>query len=130
VENVDLLHLIFAGLSIAATILGGLFGIVKWLAAERQKTREDFDNKLQLVQERLEERVSEAEHGIESKVETALQQMGETMRGVREKINSVELDSERRFMPKGNFDDFRKEYREDMKRIFDRLDRLPAQTNE
>lgn len=124
--DVELIHLIFAGVPIAATVLGGIWGIVKWMAADRQKTREDFDNKLQLVQERLEERVSEAEHGIESKVETALQQMGETMRGVREKINVVELEAERRFMPKESFDDFRREYREDMKRIFDRLDRLPA----
>jgi hypothetical protein len=120
--NVELIHLIFAGVPIAATIIGGIWAIVKWFAAEREKQREE----LKAVEERVEESVSKSTHAIEDKVEAALQQMGETMRGVREKINTVELEAERRFMPKESFDDFRREYREDMKRMFDKLDRLPA----
>lgn len=44
---------------------------------------------------------------------------------MRQKINDVELNSERRFLPKDDFGAFREEYREDMKRIFEKLDNLP-----
>jgi hypothetical protein len=46
---------------------------------------------------------------------------------LRQKINDVELDSERRFLPKQEFHDFREEYRENTNRIFDKLDQITKQ---
>ena len=59
--------------------------------------------------------ISESETKIEEKVDLARESFDETLKGLRQKINDVELNSERSFVAKGDFDDFRKEYREDMR---------------
>ena len=67
------------------------------------------------IEGRLQMQISESEKRIEEKVELARQSFDETLKGLRQKINDVELNSERSFVAKGDFDDFRKEYREDMR---------------
>lgn len=63
----------------------------------------------------LQEAVSMSEKQIESKIEEARQSFDETLKGLRQKINDVELDAERRFLLKNDFNDFREEYREDIR---------------
>jgi len=59
--------------------------------------------------------IKTSEIKMEEKLEATVRDFGETLLGIRQKINDVELDTERRFLQKGEFDDFRKEYREDMR---------------
>lgn len=61
--------------------------------------------------------INESEKRIEDKVEQARDAFDETLKALRQKINDVELGTERNFVPKNDFEDFRKEYREDMRDI-------------
>jgi hypothetical protein len=63
----------------------------------------------------IREEVSTSEKRIEEKVQESSYAFDETLKGLRQKINDVELNSERRYLPKEEFNDFRLEYREDMR---------------
>ena len=71
------------------------------------------------IEERLKLHFRESLFGVEKQFEDKLDQASntfdETLKALRQKINDVELDSERRFLPKAEFSDFREEYREDVK---------------
>lgn len=70
--------------------------------------------------------IDDSKEEIEEKLEQARTGFDETLKGLRQKINDVELDAERRFLQKDEFNDFRQEYRQDMQRIFDKLDSIPV----
>ncbi len=61
--------------------------------------------------------VDSAERRIEDQMDAATQHFDETLRGLREKINAVELNTERHFLPKEDFNAFIREYREDMRDV-------------
>lgn len=61
--------------------------------------------------------IAGCEKQIEAKVEEARKSFDETLKGLRQKINDVELDAEKRFLQKEEFNDFRQEYREDMREL-------------
>jgi len=63
----------------------------------------------------IQESISASEKRYEEKMGQATGDFGETLKGLRQKINDVELDTERRFVAKDDFNDFREEYREDMR---------------
>lgn len=69
--------------------------------------------------------LEKAENEIEEKVKESTQTFDETLKGLRQKINDVELNSEKRFLQKEEFADFRAEYRQDIRRIFAKLENLP-----
>lgn len=71
--------------------------------------------------------INESKKEIEDKVEQARKSFDETLKGLRQKINDVELDTARGFVSKGDFADFREEYRDNTQRIFEKLDNLPRQ---
>jgi hypothetical protein len=75
----------------------------------------------------FQEAIAMSEKRIEDRVEAARGSFDETLKGLRQKINDVELNSERRFLPKEEFNDFREEYRENTNRIFDKLDQITRQ---
>lgn len=56
--------------------------------------------------------------------ETFIQSVGDTFAALRQKINDVERDGLIRFLPKDDFTEFLKEYREDQRRTDDKLDKL------
>jgi hypothetical protein len=63
----------------------------------------------------FQEAITMSEQRIEQKLEEARTSFDETLKGLRQKINDVELDTVKTFVAKGDFDDFRQEYREDMR---------------
>jgi hypothetical protein len=69
------------------------------------------------MQTDFKEAVGAAEKRIEDQMDAATQHFDETLRGLREKINSVELNTERHFLPKEDFNAFREEYRQDIRDI-------------
>src|SRR5580704_6270501 len=77
------------------------------------------------IEARLERKITEAEKRIETKLMEEAQVFDETLKGLRQKINDVEKDGLLRYLPKDEFNDFRQEYRQDMARIFDKLDHPP-----
>lgn len=97
-------HIIIASLSALA---GGVSGLVAgvWRIAR-------FEGRLTAS---FQKSINDCERRFEDKVEHITGTFDETLKGLRQKINDVELETERGFVAKGDFDDFRKEYREDMR---------------
>ena len=107
-------HFLFAGLGAIGGAAGGLIAGVWRVANIEHNIRKDFTQD-----------IAEATQELSDKLTSLAGNFDETLRGLRQKINDVELTSERRFLLRETFDDFREEYRDDVKRIFDRLDNLP-----
>jgi hypothetical protein len=64
------------------------------------------------------------EQKIDDKISEEIGHFRETLSGLREKINDVERDAEREFVRKKDFNDFRKEYREDMRDLKNNVARI------
>jgi hypothetical protein len=112
--NLEWAHVIIGAVS---AIAGGAAGLI---AGVWRVARIEGSLKLQFRKD-----LEMSERRIETKVDEARGSFDETLKGLRQKINDVELDTERRFLPKESFDDFREEYRGDIRRVFERLDHLP-----
>jgi cysteine sulfinate desulfinase/cysteine desulfurase-like protein len=101
----DWLHWILS----AGGVLGFVGAALQWVfraGGVAPKMQTDFKNA-----------VDAAEKRIEDQMDAATQHFDETLRGLREKINSVELNTERHFLPKEDFNAFREEYRQDIRDI-------------
>lgn len=123
---------------VGIALVAGLSG--SWLTAYRmgRRTAKDeagvtariegakfeFDKKLGEQTKQLEATVRESEKNIEENVQQLTHEFGETFKAMRQKINDVELASERTFLKKGEFEDFRKEYRDNEQRKDEKLDKL------
>lgn len=82
----------------------GLIGGVWRVARIEQDVRRD------VTQE-----IAEVVHEMRLAMGQIADQFDETLKGLRQKINDVELTTHKNFVSKPEFDDFRKEYREDMR---------------
>lgn len=94
-----------------AAIIGAVFGMVGSIFTGGWRLGR-IESRLKL---HFEQAMNESERRIEEKLEEGRQAYDETLKGLRQKINDVELDTERRFVAKDDFNDFREEYREDMR---------------
>lgn len=65
----------------------------------------------------LKEKLDDCERRFEDKVDRSVEAFDETLKGLRQKINDVELDAVRNFVAKKDFTEFREEYREDMREV-------------
>ena len=61
--------------------------------------------------------IAEATHDLAEKIDNETGHFDETLRGLRQKINEVELHIERKFVGKEDFNSFREEWREDMREL-------------
>jgi hypothetical protein len=102
--SLEWVHVIIGGLSAIGGAGAGLIAGV-WRVAR-------IEGRLKLS---FQTSIRECEQRFEDKVDQVTQSFDETLKGLRQKINDVELETERGFVAKGDFDDFRKEYREDMR---------------
>ena len=100
-------------------------GAMLFRAGAKEPTmRLDFQKIITAAEERVESKIDAAERRGEDKVETIVAQFHDTFASLRQKINDVELQTERGFVAKNDFDEFRTEYREDKNRMFEKLDKL------
>lgn len=67
------------------------------------------------MEERFKREITSSESRLEVRIREAHMPFDETLKGLRQKINDVELDAEKRFLLKDDFNDFRDEYRDDMR---------------
>src|SRR5690242_17030796 len=94
----------------ATALLGALVGAIGGIFGAGWRLGR-IESRLEL---KFQKALDDSEQRIEAKVDEAQQSFDETLKGIRQKINDVELDSARRFLPKEDFNDFREEYREDI----------------
>ena len=102
--NLEWIHIIIGGLS---AFIGAAAGLVTgtWRIAHiEQDLRKDFSQD-----------IAEATHELGEQLKELSSHFDETLRGLRQKINDVELDTVKRFVAKSDFDKFHAEYREDMR---------------
>jgi hypothetical protein len=102
----DWLHIIFGSLG---AILGGISGL---LAGVWRMARFEPELRKEITQE-----IAEVVHELDEKIDAEIGHFDETLRGLREKINDVELHIERHFVGKEDFNSFREEWREDMREL-------------
>ena len=105
--------LIVAGWMVGAAVgvVTGTWKLASTVAKIEKEIRRDFSDR----EARLYEKIAGAIADREEKLNALASQFDETLRGLRQKINDVELNTTRYFVAKGEFDDFRAEYREDMR---------------
>lgn len=99
--------MINAAIAFASALVGAVGGLIAgvWRVARiEQEVRKD-----------LTEQIDEAIRVHDDRLQAIAAQFDETLKGLRQKINDVELSTERHFVAKMDFDDFRKEYRVDMR---------------
>lgn len=107
--------------SIAGVIgaaLGAISGFVAsiWRVARIEPTiRMDFEASLKAAEQRMGQKIETAEQKAEEKLDGLVGQFHEAFAGMRQKINDVELGAERTFVSKRDFEEWRGEYREDMR---------------
>jgi hypothetical protein len=102
--NLEWAHVVIGA---GSAIIGGAAGLVAgvWRVAHiEQDLRKEFSQD-----------IAEATHELGEELRTLAGNFDETLRALRQKINDVELNTEKSFVAKPDFDDFRKEYREDMR---------------
>ena len=99
------------GATLLATIIGMAVKSTRAITRSETEMRTDFDAQI----DNLQRDISKIDRSASDRNDKMSREFGETVAAVRQKINDVELNSERFFVAKGDFDDFRKEYREDMR---------------
>jgi len=112
--NLEWAHVIFAGGGAIVWAVGGLIAGVWKVAHIEQDIRKDFAQD-----------IAESTHELAENLRTLANQFDETLKGLRQKINDVELETVKGFVAKGDFDDFRAEYREDMRDLKNSIAQIP-----
>lgn len=101
---------------IVSGAIGGLFGaLVAIFKGIWRGARIEPNMRKEITQE-----IAEATHELAEKIDQGTSDFDETLKALRQKINDVELNTEKRFreyVDKEDFNRFRDEWREDMRRF-------------
>jgi hypothetical protein len=117
-----------AGLSLLSGAGGMFFGIWKWgrrSAQQEQAVKDDYNEKIDGLREQMRASMADYAKAADAKNDLLVEQFKESFEGIRRQIDDHKLETERFFFRKEEFNSFREEYRQDMRRIFDKLDNLP-----
>jgi len=107
-----------AGSSLLSGLGGLLFGIWRWgrrSAQHDQRVRSDYDTKISGLREETRNSMASYEKSATARNDSLVDQFKESFEGIRRQLDEHRLDTEKRFLPKDDFRDFRDEYREDMR---------------
>ncbi len=121
--SVEWVHI---ALIVAGWMVGAAVGIVTgtWkFASTVAKMDRDIRREFSDREARLYEKIAGAIAEREAKLSELAFQFDETLKALRQKINDVELSTSKYFVAKGEFDDFRSEFRVDMRDLKSKIDR-------
>lgn len=96
-------------------------------AKHDQNVKDDYDGKIDALREQMRTSHASYEKAATARNDLLVEQFKESFDGIRRQIDDNKLDTEKHFLRKEDFGDFRKEYREDVRAIFEKLDRIPRQ---
>ncbi len=113
--------LIIAGWVIGAAVglVAGTWKLASTVAKIEKDIRRDFSDR----EAKLYDKIAGAIADREARLGELANQFDETLKALRQKINDVELSTAKYFVAKGEFDDFRGEFREDMRDLKSKIDR-------
>lgn len=114
----------WAGSSLVGLVVGAWRG-GRRSAVHDQRVKDDYTRKIDDLREQMRTSMAQYEKQATARNELLVEQFKESFEGIRRQIDDNHLYAERRFMPREDFKDFREEYREDMRNLNDKLDRLP-----
>lgn len=107
-----------AAISLASGVGGLFFGVWKWgrySATAGQAVKDDYDAKIGELRKEMREAMAAQAHKSGGSVDLLVSQFKETFDGIRRQIDEHRFYTEKDFMKKEDFRDFRDEYREDMR---------------
>lgn len=107
---------------------GWLVGIWRWgrnSAKEEQAVKDDYTGKIIAVREEVRTAMTAFAKDADNRNDALIDQFKETLDGLRRQMDQNTLDTEKFFLRKEDFKEFREEYRQNTRRIFEKLDSLP-----
>ncbi len=119
------------GISFGASLISGAVGMIAgvWRAGRasakrEQEVKDDYDSKIRALGDEMRKAMADHEKASEGRVDLLVDQFQESFNGLRRQIDSDRLHTEREFMRKEDFRDFRDEYREDIREIKAKIDNV------
>lgn len=110
------------GLEAGASLLSGFGGLVigawKWgrnSARSEQLFKDDYNSKIRVLREEVRTSMASIEQKATAKNDLLVEQFKESFEGMRRQIDEHRFYTERDFVKKEDFKDFREEYRDDMR---------------
>jgi hypothetical protein len=123
-------------LELVASLASGAVGIVLgvWKAGRasvkrEQAVKDDYTMKIRTMEQEMRTALAHHEKASEARLDTLVDQFQESFTGLRRQIDNDRLHTEREFMRKEDFKDFRDEYREDMREIKAKIDAIKTTAN-
>ena len=91
---------------------------------KEQAVKDDYDGKIDGLREEVRREVAAIKESSNEARDLLVDQFKETLDGLRRQFDAHQLATEKEFLRKGEFKDFRDEYRDDQRRTDDKLDKL------
>jgi len=107
-----------AATSLVSAVGGVLVGVWRWgrrSAEKEQEMRDDYEAKIDILSAELKNALSVSEKAGQARLETLIGQFKESFDGIRRQFDDHRLATEKDFLRKDDFREFREEYREDMR---------------
>lgn len=124
-ESFDWVHAVIAS---ASSVIGAAAGLMAgtWRMARIEPVlRLEIQRDIASMENDMRDEIGAGERRIAARILESANLFDETLRALRQKINDVEMEMVRGYVSIPNFEVLRREHREDMQRILDRLDDLP-----
>lgn len=104
-----------------ASLIGGIFlGVWRWgrySATSEQAVKDDYDEKIKQLREEMRTAMAEQAKQSAERTDDLVHQFKESFDGIRRQMDDHRFYTEKDFMRKEDFRDFREEYRDDMRDI-------------
>jgi glucan phosphorylase len=107
-----------AGISLASGFGGMILGAWKWgrsSAKKEQAVKDDYDAKIRALREEMRTAMSTHAEKSSTSNDLLVDQFKEAFDGLRRQMDEHRFYTEKDFMKKEDFRDFREEYRDDMR---------------
>ena len=103
-----------AGIALAGGVSGLFFGVWKW-GKSSGKAEQAVKNQITALREEVRKEMAAQVTKSEARTDLLVEQFKETFDGIRRQIDEHRYYTEKDFLKKEDFKDFREEYREDMR---------------
>lgn len=99
----------------AAGVIGGIWRAGRASVHRENAVKEDYRSKIGALEDDMRKALATHEATSAARVDGLVEQFKESFIGMRRQMDDDKLYTEREFMRKDDFRDFREEYREDMR---------------